>query len=91
MKKTIVYAAIAIMLGVAIMMLPLALLTGLKTVSQPPFIQPARTNGLTPQVPSEQIYGVIAQPFNLLPSSIVTISGLVIALAVYVVFKKRTD
>ena len=94
--KPLVYFATAVLLGFAIMMVPLALQTG------PPTYQPqlspfpdTRTentfNGALPSDDTEKlrsIYG-LGQPSNLLPFTLILSIGLVVATGAYVTFKKR--
>jgi len=93
MKKTMAYFATAILLGFAIMMLPLALETGPPTyMPQPEFLRPLKTNGaemFTDGAPRLQPYGLGTQPLNLLPSSAILFLGLIVALGVYAILKKR--
>jgi len=94
--KPLVYFATAVLLGFAIMMVPLALQTG------PPTYQPqlspfpdTRTentfNGALSSDDTEKlrsIYG-LGQPSILLPFTLILLIGLVVATGVYVTFKKR--
>ena len=86
MKKTAAYVSTAILLGCAIMMLPLAL------GSHPQSLSPVRTFGGEENKygNTSGFYGVGSQPLNLLPSSLVFFSGLIIALGAYAVLKRRT-
>jgi hypothetical protein len=92
MKKPIPYALTAILIGFAVMMLPLALEAGPPTYT-PEFMQPTKTDtGTTPSEESRTFWfsGVGKQPSNLIPSSTIFFSGLILALSVYVILKKRT-
>jgi len=93
MKKAVAYTATAVLLGFFIMMGPLALQTG------PPTYEPK----LEPQLfkaPREiqhdtmgegtyPSYGSLARPSNLLPSGLILLSGLIVAVGVYIILKKR--
>ena len=95
-KKPMIYFAAAIVLGFAIMMVPLALQTGPPTYKPDLTIFPsARTgdtyNGALPLEDSNKIryiYG-LNQPLNLLPFTLILLIGLVVATGVYITFKKR--
>ena len=81
MKKTLAYVTTAILLGLAVMMLPLALENG----TQPQFPQPgARTLSTEAK---DQNNGMRAR--NLLPSSLVLLSGLIVAIAAHVILRRR--
>jgi len=80
MKKTLAYAAVAVLLGSAVMLLPLPL-----TQLPPQASQPAM---LTEDSKTKQAYGLTSQPMNLLPSSLIFISGFIVALGVYAILKK---
>jgi len=96
MKKPLAYVAAAVILGFAIMMLPLAVQLG-------PSAYQSLLNPLSPQfmnAPTESAMkgedssalrsnGIARQPANLLPSSLVFLSGLIVALTAYVTIKKR--
>jgi len=85
MKKTMAYAATAILLGFAIMRLPLALEAGQPTYG-------AKPQSLQPQSEESSMmrsYGLGKQPLNLLHSSFIFLSGLVAALGMYAILKKR--
>jgi len=91
MKKSMVYIVPAILLGSAIMMLPLALEAGPPTYT-PEFFQHPKTNkGVIPGEESQMLRfsGLGKQPSNLLPSSLILFLGLMVALGVYAVFKRR--
>jgi hypothetical protein len=81
MKKTVAYAATAILLGFAVMLLPLPLVQ-----LQPQALQPAQ---LTEDSRAKQTYGLASQPLNLLPSSLIFLTGLIAALGVYAMTKRR--
>jgi len=90
MKKTMAYAATAILLGIAIMMLPKALeIQPTTPASQPTDF--AETNlPIKGEDRSETAsYGLGSQPSNLLPSSLIFFSGLIVAVSIYVTLKKR--
>jgi hypothetical protein len=77
-KKIVAYTATAILLGVAIMMLPQTMKAG-----QPRyFIPTAETN--TPQS-----FAVAGSSINFFPISLIIVSGLIAALMSYVLLKSR--
>jgi len=92
--KPIIYFAAAVLLGFAIMMVPLALKTG--QLSPFPYTRTGDTfedtfNGAPSSDDREKLnllYG-LNQPSNLLPFSLILLIGLVVATGVYVTFKKR--
>lgn len=85
MKKTLAYAVTAILLGFAIMQVPLALQTG---QLQPFFNAP--TEGRDTKAADISQYNLLAAPpSNLLSSSLILLSGLIAALAAYALLKKR--
>jgi len=94
MKKEIAACiASAILLGFALMMLPLAIETGPPTyIPQPQFTKGSRTVGdetLPQNMFAQQVYGFVSQPRNILPTSLVFLSGLIVALGVYTLLKRR--
>jgi len=82
MKKSLIYVATAILLGLAVMMLPLNLESLQPTKTYNDEMQPERRNLL-------QLYGLGSQPSNILPSSLIAFSALIVALGVYAVSKRR--
>jgi len=84
MKKIMAYSLTAVLLGFTVMMLPLAFKTGLPTPLAPTFgekvDEESRWLGLS---------GLTSQPLNLLPSILIFISGLIVALGVYAIIRKR--
>lgn len=95
MKKTIAYVATAIILGFAVMILPLASNMGSPTYSpQPkPGYALAGTNNNEASAEERdilQLWGLGSQRSNLLPSSLIFLSGFVVALGVYTILKRRT-
>jgi len=96
MKKTMIYAATAVLLGFAVMMLPLALQTGRQPTlmgGKPNAQQPTdayRSEGSgNGDVNMLRDLGLGRQLLGLLPSSLVFFSGLIVALSVYVILKRR--
>jgi len=89
MKKTLAYITTAILLGLAVMMLPLTLENG----AQPQFPQPgAPTQSTEAKDQNNEIlrsYGFASQPSNLLPSSVVLLSGLIVAIAAHAIVRRR--
>lgn len=90
-KKIAAYAITAMLMGFAIMMLPLALETG------PPTYQP-KIPGEYRMLPdsanevqdsTRSLYGLTSQPTNILPSSLILLTGLIVALIAYIFFKKQ--
>lgn len=92
MKKRIAfYATAAILLGIAVMALPLTL----KPSPLAPMgrylteaAAPKRSDGSGGVTPS--VWSVVTQPVNLLSLGGILSSGLVVALCVYVVLKRKT-
>lgn len=88
MKKTLAYVTTAILLGLAVMMLPLALENG----AQPQFHQPGARTQSTEAMNQDngmlKSYG-LTNPSNLLPSSLVLLSGLIVAITAYAIFRRR--
>lgn len=97
MKKTLAYIVAAILLGFVVARLPLAMKTG-----QPEYLSPlSPSNTQFMNATAEQdaykgeigtvlrLYGISGQPSNLLSSSLVFLSGLIVALTVYAILKKR--
>jgi len=97
-KKPIIYFAAAILLGFGIMMLPKALQTG------PPTYEPELTpfpttrtqesndySGANRMSPNDikAVFGLPAQPSSILPSSAIVLTGLVVAIGVYIVLRER--
>lgn len=90
-KKITVCAITALLMGFAIMMLPLALETG------PPTYQPKIPEEyiLVPNSSNEaqgstrNLYGLTSQSQNMLPSTLILLTGLVAALIAYIFFKKQ--
>jgi len=93
MKKTMVYAATAILLGFAIMMVPFVLRTGPLTFergAQPnTYLDEPKQGFAEGQDTVSGFSRIGAQPSNLLPSSFVLFSGLIAALGAYVILKRR--
>jgi len=96
MKKVLAYVATAVLLGFAVIMLPLTMQIGSSAFRSP--LSP--TNPQFMDNPTEgttkgedylilQYYGIAKQPANLLPSSLVFFSGLIVALTAYVILKRR--
>jgi len=88
------YAATAILLGFAIMMVPLALRTGPPTYQpqfQPQFMNaPTESGDMKGEDSSlQRSFGLARQPSNLLPSSLIFFSGLIVAIGVYAMLKRR--
>ncbi len=84
MKKAIAYAATAIVLGFALMVLPKIMETQL-TIGTP-MTEDARNEFFFGDSSRKEALGLV----NLLPSSLIFFSGLVAALAAYTVLKRRT-
>ena len=90
-KKIAVYAITALLMGFAVMMLPLALETG------PPTYQP-KIPGESMLVPNSydeaqgstrSLYGLTSQPKNMLSFSLILLIGVIAALTAYIFFKKQ--
>lgn len=87
--KAIAYATVAVILGFIVMMVPVAIKPS-SPASTERFTIPfdgtiTEHNGVQPD------FGFASQPKNLLPASVVPISGLIVALGIYVGFKKKTQ
>lgn len=97
MKKALAYVATAVLLGFLVMMLPLAVQTGSSAYQSPlsplspQFMNTPAERGTTKGADNSALrfYGIAQQPSNLLPSSLVFFSGLIVALMTYVILKKR--
>jgi len=95
-RKIAAYAVTAVLTGFLVMMLPLALETGPPTYEpklQP--LQPDFTDAYRNTVGTDEqqnalpaLYG-FAQPSNLLPSSLILLTGLAVALSAYIILKKQ--
>jgi len=92
LKKTLTYFATAVLLGFAVMMLPLALQTGPPTYQPTPQFMntPAEDNATKGAGDSEMRSYGLGPPSSLLPSSLIFFAGLIISLTAYVVVKRRT-
>ena len=89
MKKTLAYVTTAILLGLAVMMLPLALENGAQPQFPPPGARTQSTEAKDQNNGMLQSYGLASQPSNLLPSSLVLLSGLIVAIAAHVILRRR--
>jgi hypothetical protein len=94
--KFAAYAIAAVLIGFAVMMLPLALETGPPTYQ--PQLQPSFTNaypdGKNAGEQRDQLdntYGLTSQPSNLTSSSLILLVGLIIAFAAYIIVKKQVN
>jgi len=94
--KIAAYAITAVLMGFTIMMLPLALETGPPTYE--PKLQPLQPNfaganryseGTDEQQSALTALNGLAQPSNLLPTSLIMLTGLAVALSVYITLKKQ--
>jgi len=95
MKKALAYAVTAILIGFAVMMLPLALHKQELTPQLPPQVSPEffantmerdDTKGVNSS--SSRSYGFAWQT-SILPSTLILLLGLIAALGVYALLKKR--
>jgi len=84
--KFAAYATAAVLIGFAVMMLPLALL-------QPSFTNayPDSKNTGEQRDQLDNTYGLTSQPSNLTPSSLILIVGLIFAFAAYILVKKQVN
>ena len=90
MKKALAYVAIALLLGFAVMMLPRTLETQV-TMNAPQTGDFAKTLGVRSEDSSKAaVQALASQPSNLVPSSLIILSGLIVALVAYVILRKRT-
>jgi len=98
-RKTIVYFATAVLLGVGMMILPVAIQPTLLTqpTDKGSFTGGTRTetdesNAVSPMDGGRSYTvtdGLAGQPSNLLPSSFILLTGLVVATGVYAALRKR--
>jgi hypothetical protein len=92
--KFAAYATAAVLIGFAVMMLPLALETGPPTYQ--PQLQPSFTNAYPGGVKAGEqrelydTYG-LTQPYDLTSSSLILLIGLIIAFAAYILVKKQVN
>jgi hypothetical protein len=90
MKRTIAYLATAIILGLAVVMLPRTLelqhLTADTETSDARNLIPQTYGGETSE---KGIPGLASQPMNLLPMALILLSGIVAAAAVAAIFRRR--
>ena len=95
--KIAAYAITAVLMGFTIMMLPLALETGPPTYEpklqplQPSFAGANRYSEGTDEQQSAltALNGLASQPSNFLPTSLIMLTGLAVALSVYITLKKQ--
>lgn len=84
--KLVAYAVSAILVGLAVMVVPLSLRN---EVLQPNFTDAYQTendaNGQRNVLP---VVGLASQPSNLLPSSLILLAGFVAAFSAYIIFRK---
>jgi hypothetical protein len=88
------YATAAVLIGFAVMMLPLALETGPPTYQ--PQLQPSFTNaypdGKNAGEQRDQLYNTYGlTSSNLTPSSLILIVGLIFAFTAYILVKKQVN
>jgi hypothetical protein len=85
--KFFAYAIAAMLIGFAVMMLPLAL------EEAPPAFQPSWQpyTGEAAQDKLREMYGLDSQPSNITSSSLILLVGLIIAFAAYLVVKKQVN
>ena len=88
MKKTLAYVTTAILLGLAVMMLPLALENGAQPQFPPPGARTQSTEAMNQDNGMLKSYG-LTNPSDLLPSSLVLLSGLIVAIAAHVILRRR--
>jgi len=93
MKKRIAaYATAAVLIGIAIMALPLTLQQNLPLT----FMDRTQGNAASSGKPSaftnggSSILDLVRQPLNFVPLGGIMLSGLIVALSVYLLVKKRT-
>lgn len=93
MKKSLAYTSTAILLGFLIMILPRALEIEPSTRASQPllpgFFGTKSTEAIDRNRTVPAAYALGSQPLNLLPSSFILFSGLIVALGVYVILKRR--
>jgi len=93
-KKIAAYSVTAIVLGFVIMMVPLALEARRLSNAQPQsdffgFMKNPLEMISKEDADLSRTYGLGSQPLSLLPSSLIFFSGLIIALGVYAILKRR--
>jgi hypothetical protein len=81
------YAAAAILIGFAVMMLPLALETGPQTYEPTP--QPNFAGEQRDQIDNQ--YGLTSPPYNITSSSLILLTGLIIAFTAYILVKRQLN
>jgi len=92
-RKIAAYTTAAVLIGFAIMMLPLALETGPPTYD--PRQAPSTYTSALSEGGSEQrnqldnTYGSASIPYNMLPSGLILLAGLAVALVAYVFLRKQ--
>jgi len=84
--KIAAYAIMAVLMGFIIMRLPLALKTEVQQDFTNTYQDGKGTDEQRNALPA--LYG-LAQPSNLLPSSLILLTGLAAAISVYIILKKQ--
>jgi hypothetical protein len=84
--KLVAYAVAAVLVGLAVMVMPRALETEVLQPSSPETYQAeSDTNGQRNVLPAG---GLASQPSNLVPSSLILLAGFVAAFSAYIIFRK---
>jgi len=89
MKKTVTYVAMAILLGFAVVTLPKALGPQQATTSTPTTDTRNQPNYFGLESSQEGIIGLASQPNNLPPIALILLTGIIAAIGVYTIFKRR--
>ena len=90
--KLAAYATAAVLIGFAVMMLPRALETGPPTYNPlaPSTFTSSEGKGTNEQRDQlDNTYGLASQPSNILPSGLILLAGLVVALVAYAFLRKQ--
>jgi hypothetical protein len=91
--KLAAYATAAVLIGFAVMMLPLALETGPPTYDprQAPstYISPLSEGGNEQRNQQDGTLGPASAPYNILPSGLILLAGLAVALIGYASLRKQ--
>lgn len=91
--KLAAYATAAVLIGFAVMMLPLALETGPPTYDprQAPstYLSPLSEGGNEQRYLPDNTYGLTSTPYNILPSGLILLAGLAAALIGYASLRKQ--
>lgn len=92
-KKIAAYTTTAILIGIAIMTLPLTLQqpSSLTPMGQTPASNAFSDRASAPTEGNSPFSGLVRQPANLMPLGVISLSGLIVALSVYLILKKKAS